>query len=91
MSAEILRPHVNIFIDVPPETSMERLENRGATELYETLENLQNVRQKYYDAFDLLKQEETIIIIDGDHRPQLVADEVWKNVSEMLEVTKTAV
>jgi dTMP kinase len=91
MSAEILRPHVNIFIDVPPETSMERLENRGATELYETLENLKNVRQKYYDAFDLLKQEETIIIIDGDHRPQLVADEVWKNVSEMLEVTKTAV
>jgi dTMP kinase len=91
MSAEILRPHVNIFIDVPPETSMERLENRGATELYETLENLKNVRQKYYDAFNLLKQEETIIIIDGDHRPQLVADEVWKNVSEMLEVTKTAV
>ncbi|HEX8356897.1 MAG TPA: dTMP kinase, partial [Segetibacter sp.] len=37
LSAEILRPDLNIFIDVAPETSMRRLSARGVIELYETL------------------------------------------------------
>src|SRR5687767_3948518 len=44
MSAQILRPDINIFIDVDPEVSMQRLySNRGQIELFETLENLQLV------------------------------------------------
>ena len=67
MSASILRPDVNIFIDVPPQVSMQRISAaRQGTELYETLENLQNVRAKYMEAFDQLKQEENIIIIAGN-------------------------
>jgi len=39
MSAQILRPDINIFIDVDPEVSMQRLHsNRGQIELFETLE-----------------------------------------------------
>src|SRR6266487_2221386 len=52
MSAEILRPDINIFIDVPPDICMRRLsDNRTMMELYETLENLHNVREKYLESF----------------------------------------
>jgi len=52
MCAQILKPDVNIFIDLPPEVSMQRINaNRKSTELFETLGNLKNVRAKYMEAF----------------------------------------
>jgi dTMP kinase len=78
MSAQIMRPHVNIFIDVPPEVAMQRINaNRTTTELYETLENLTNVRAKYLEAFEKLKQEERIVFIDGNAAPEKIADDIW--------------
>ena len=76
MCADILRPDVNIFIDVPPEVSMQRITaNRQTTELYETLDNLRNVRSKYMEAFEKLNTSEHIEIINGN-RPidEIAAD-----------------
>src|ERR1039458_2059842 len=82
LSAELLRPDLNIFIDVAPEVSMERL-NKGRTsmELYETLENLNNVRANYFEAFSKLNAVEKIFITDGYHTPEIIAANIWKEVS----------
>lgn len=77
MCAEILRPDINIYIDVPPEVCMQRIAiAREATELYETTVILTKVRNNYFQAFDLLKDEEKVAIIDGNCPVDKVAEEV---------------
>ncbi len=85
MSATILRPDVNIFIDVKPETSIQRLTaTRQLIEMYETLDNLKNVREKYFEAFDLLKNEENIVMIDGDQSIERLHEDIMSEVQKLL-------
>ncbi len=82
MSAEILRPDLNIYIDIDPDISMNRLNNgRSATELYETTETQQVVREKYLEAIEKLKLEENIFLTDGNRPLEAVAADIWKEVS----------
>ena len=83
MSAKICRPDVNIFIDVAPETSMQRVQKRTAAELYETLENLTKVRENFLSAFALLGHQENIFITNGNRSLELIADDIWKKVREL--------
>lgn len=81
MSAGILRPDINIFIDVAPEVSMQRLHsNRDTIELFETLDNLKLVRAKYMEAFEKLRSVENIFIVDGNRSPELIAHDIWNEV-----------
>jgi dTMP kinase len=90
LSAELLRPDLNVYIDITAETSIERIKKgRTSTELYETLENLQNVRAKYFEVMELLKDEEKVMVTDGNRSPELIADEIWKNISKLF--TQSAV
>ena len=90
MSAEILKPDLNIFIDVLPETSMQRLHNsRSMTELYETLDNLHNVRKKYFEAFDKLQHQETIFITNGDRSSEEISNDIWKEVEKIFKQQKS--
>lgn len=85
MSAEILRPDINIFIDVDPEISMQRLHsNRDTIELFETLDNLKLVRAKYMEAFEKLRSVENIFIVDGNRSPELIAHDIWNEVQSHL-------
>ncbi|MEO6729862.1 MAG: dTMP kinase [Ferruginibacter sp.] len=87
--AGLLRPDINIYIDLLPETSMKRLSSgRTSMELYETLENLKNVRDKYLEAFDQLKFEENIFVTDGNRLPELIAEDIWKGIAQMDVPTK---
>jgi dTMP kinase len=82
MSALARRPDVNIFIDVPPDVCMQRINtNRATTELFEKLDTLTSVRAKYLEAFDKLKNEERIIIIDGNRPINDIAADIWQKVS----------
>ena len=82
LSADLLRPDLNIYIDISPELSMKRL-NKGRTsiELYETTENLYQVRKKYFEAFETLKEKETVFIVDGDQDTELISKEIREKVS----------
>jgi dTMP kinase len=83
LSAGLLRPDVNIFIDITPEQSMERLKKgRTSIELYETLENLQNVRNKYFEVMDLMQSEESIFKINGNRNAETISNEIWNNLAE---------
>jgi len=77
MCADILKPDINIFIDVPPQVSMQRINaNRGTPELYETLDNLTNVRSKYMVAFEKLKDAERICTVDGNRAIEAIAADI---------------
>jgi dTMP kinase len=83
LSADLRRPDLNIYIDISAEVSIERI-NKGRTtiELYETLENLQNVRKKYFEVMEKLKAEEKIVKINGEKSPEAIADEIWRELAE---------
>ena len=79
--AGILRPDLNIFIDIMPDTAMQRISaGRNGTELFETLDNLANVRAKYLEAFGKLSSDEHIRIVDGGRDADVVADAIWETV-----------
>jgi len=90
LSANLLRPDLNIYIDISPELSIERL-NRGRTsiELYETLENLQNVREKYFEVMEKLESVEKVFITNGNRAPAAISDEIWLNIKNQFELTET--
>lgn len=86
MSAKLCKPDVHFFIDVPPEVCMQRvLANRNQIDLYENIDNLIKVRNKFFEAFDLSRDQENIIIIDGNRDPQEVHAEVLERLKELEE------
>jgi dTMP kinase len=89
LTADILRPDLNIFIDVPIDVCVQRL-NRGRslTELYEDQDNLNNVRKKYFEAFEKLKEKEKVFITDGNRPAELIAKDIWEAVSKITELEK---
>ena len=75
---KLLRPDLTVFIDVDPDITMKRIEtNRVTKELFEETDRLKETRDRYFEAFERLKDEENIIIISGDRSPDEIAEEVW--------------
>jgi dTMP kinase len=84
ISAGLRRPDINIFIDVEPETSMQRLKNnRGSIELYETLDNLKKVKANYEKAFSIMAGQELITTIIGNKPTDQIAAEIWQVVCSL--------
>lgn len=82
LSAELLRPDLTIFLDVPVERALERIRRgRDHTELYEEETRLKAVRENYLWAFRLLEGVEQVTVVDGDGDEGTVARRVWEAVS----------
>ena len=60
-------------------------EERRHLELYEDLETLRRVRDKYLESFEILKNQETVVIVDADADPAEVAERVWSSVKCIFE------
>ena len=85
-SSALLKPTVTVFIDVDPDVAVERIaKNRYQQELFEKKSRLIKVREKYYEAFDKLKDEEEVIIIDGNRSVSEIADDIWKEVAHYFD------
>ncbi len=92
LSADLLRPDLNIYIDIDPHVTMQRLhENRSSIELYETFENLTLVREKYLEAIEKLKSIEKVFIVDGSLNQDEIASQIWQKVSKITCSTETAI
>lgn len=77
----ILRPTMNIFIDVDPDTALERIaKNRFRQELFEKRSRLVAVRENYKKAFELLAEKENYTVIDGNQSKEAIADGIWEAV-----------
>jgi dTMP kinase len=82
LSADLLRPDINIFIDISPEISLKRIsDSRSSMELFETLDNLRQVKDKYYEAIGKLKDKERVFITDGNRPPEAIFSDIWKEIS----------
>lgn len=81
-AAKLLRPDLNIYIDISPEVSMERIQkNRDTVEMYETLENQKKVYAMYEKAFEREKSFEKIIRVNGNQPVEAIAKEVLNVVT----------
>ena len=84
LNAEALRiqsPDCHLFIDVEPETALERIsKGRFHTDLYETKTYLSNVRRCYFELMKQLEPHQNFIIIDGNQPVSEIADEIWSKV-----------
>jgi dTMP kinase len=54
-------------------------------QLYENLDNLHNVRAKYLEAFDKLKDKENVFMIDGNRPVEVIFNDVWNKVYPLLK------
>lgn len=82
INSDILRPSVTVFLDVPVKKALERIEkNRFHKELFEKEERLTKVREKYFEAFDKLKDMENVAVIDADADEETVFGRIWEAVS----------
>lgn len=80
-SSMLLRPTITIFIDISPDEALERIaKNRFHQELFEEKSRLVQVRNNYKKAFELLKNEEKVIIIDGNQTQDEVAASIWSEL-----------
>lgn len=80
---DIRKPDLCIFLDLTPEKSMERIRaNRSADELeiYETEDYLTNIRKRFYNVIDSLKDSENIAVINADGTVEEVAEKIEKAV-----------
>ncbi len=82
LNAQILRPDLTVFIDVEPKTCFERIQqNRDSFDMYEKMDIMKQVRENYFKAFEMLKDEERVIVVDGNG----TIDEVKASVKEVID------
>ncbi len=84
LSAELLRPDINIYIDISAQESMHRIaKGRTSTELYETLDNLKLVKNLYETAFEKLNGVEKIVSLNGERTEVEIAADVWQVIENI--------
>ena len=82
ISAELLRPTLTVFLDVPADLAMERIQKgRSHVELFEKEDRLRRTRELYFEAFERLKDVETVAVVDGVGTEAQVAERIWAAVA----------
>jgi dTMP kinase len=79
INARALQPDFSIFIDVPPERVIERLQRKKS--VMETLETQQKVREIYLKY--VAKGE--LVRVDGDKPKDVVAEELYSKILGLLK------
>jgi dTMP kinase len=80
-ATKLLRPDLNIYIDISPEVSMQRIQrNRNSVEMYETLENQKQVYAMYEKAFKREENHEKIFRVNGDQASEKIALEILEGI-----------
>lgn len=81
LSAQLLRPTLTVFLDVPVETALERIHrNRFVEEIFDGEQRLRKTRELYFQAFERLRDREKVAVVDGSGPPEEVARRVWAAV-----------
>ena len=81
-AAQLLRPDVVVYLDLPVDVMEQRLEKRGFKEIYETVDYQRKVAQRYDMA---LSQGGDVVVRVNCNRPKpVVAAEVWQKVRTYL-------
>ena len=83
--AQLKRPDITFFIDIPVEVSLARLSaGRQQLDRFENEVRIRTVRDNYWNAIRKVEQEENILIIDGCQSPEVISGEVWQHMERMI-------
>jgi dTMP kinase len=88
INQEATPAHLTILLDLPVEMAMERLARRSlftASEIYETEDQQQKIRDLYLKAVRELYSEHQIVVIDGSPEPEGVHRQVVAQLEPRLE------
>lgn len=84
LCANLLKPDIIFFIDVDPALSMQRIaKERQQIDLFETQSQLEKIRANYMEAFEKKKDDEHIVIIDGNQSEAQIHEEIFAILSAM--------
>lgn len=75
-------PDLTIYIDLPIEVSLKRLQERSSQEIYETKAKLTKVRKQYQQIFSTYQGK--AIAIDGTQDPQIIHQQILGVVQEIV-------
>lgn len=82
LSAQLLRPTLTVFLDVPVETALERIRrNRYVEEIFDGADRLRRTRELYFRAFKRLRDVERVAVVDGTGSREQVAQRIWSAIS----------
>lgn len=75
---QITKPDLCIFLDVDPEKTYSRITKSGRPkEIYETdLKKTQEIRSRFFSAFELLKDRDKVVCIDADRSIDEIHEEI---------------
>lgn len=76
---DIRKPDLCIFLDLTPEVSMQRINSARSSddiEIYENIPYLTDIRARFYEVINMLKDDENIKIIDASRSIDEVADDI---------------
>ena len=79
-------PDLTIYLDLPIEVSLERLQERSLQEIYETKTKLTRVKEQYKQIF--ANYEGKAIALDGTRDPQQIHLSIVKQVQTILGVRR---
>ncbi len=73
---KLLKPDLQVFIDITPEQAMERIrQNRDTLELFEKTERLTAIRAAFLSVIERLP-DENIVVIDGSGTPEEIYERI---------------
>jgi len=77
-------PELLIFLDVEPQTALQRMKGRASSEIYDNLEFQTLVREKYISSLEMYRSAGVRVeAIDASKNVQEVADRVWSILCQM--------
>ena len=83
---DIRKPDLCIFLDLTPEVSMQRINSARISddiEIYENIPYLTDIRARFYEVINMLKDDENIKIIDASRSIDEVADDIENAILEL--------
>jgi dTMP kinase len=82
----LLRPDLTIFLDIPVEVAVDRLQQRkGAEEIYDNLECLKKIYRGYSRGItQLMSEGEHIVKINGTLKEEVIKHAVWDLVCPLI-------
>ncbi len=81
-----MRPDIVFYIDITPDEALERIKKgRTSFDLFENKARLTLVKSNYEKAFEMIKDRENIVYIDGARSEEEIASEIWRKYLELEE------
>lgn len=85
LNERALEPDLTVFLDVPVQTCLDRLDERDARDVYENEDFLRRIDARYRKVVEVLQEEgRYFAIVDGTKAPDAVTDAIVTEVNKRL-------